>query len=104
MNRASVIVWHKRFKEGRESVREDERRGRSKEVRIPELIGQGIGVRGYNVDVLREFRKRFDRKRPALFKSDQWQFPPGEYTSSKLHPCHRLFEQDGHQDISSASL
>ena len=24
------------------------------------------------VEVLREFRKRFRRKRPALFKSDQW--------------------------------
>ena len=40
MNRASVFEWHKRFKEGRESVREDERCGRSKEVRTPELIGQ----------------------------------------------------------------
>ena len=40
MNRASVFVWHKRFKEGRESVRDDEKCGRSKEVRTPELIGQ----------------------------------------------------------------
>ncbi len=32
MNRASVFEWHKRFKEGRESVRDDERCGRSKEV------------------------------------------------------------------------
>ena len=40
MNRASVFEWHKRFKEGRESVRDDERCGRSKEVRIPELIGR----------------------------------------------------------------
>ena len=40
MNRASVFVWPKRFKEGRESVRNDERFGRSKEVRTPELIGQ----------------------------------------------------------------
>ena len=31
-------------------------------------------------------------------------FPPGQYTSSQLHPCHRLFEQDGHQDSSSPSL
>ena len=30
-------------------------------------------------------------------------FPPGQYTSSQLHPCHRLFDQDGHQDSSSAS-
>ena len=39
MNRASVFEWHKRFKEGREYVRDDERCGRSKEVRTPELIG-----------------------------------------------------------------
>ena len=31
-------------------------------------------------------------------------FPPGQFTSPQLHPCHRLFEQDGHQDSSSASL
>ena len=28
----------------------------------------------YYVEVLREFRKRFSRKRPALFKSGQWHF------------------------------
>ena len=39
MNRASVFEWHKRFKEARESVRDDERCGRSKEVNRPELIG-----------------------------------------------------------------
>ena len=31
-------------------------------------------------------------------------FPPGQCTNLLLHPCHRLFEQDGHQDSSSASL
>ena len=31
-------------------------------------------------------------------------FPPGQCTSLQLHPCHRLFDQDGHQDTSSASL
>ena len=40
MNRASVFEWHKRFKEGRKSVRDDEGCGRSKEARTPELIGQ----------------------------------------------------------------
>ena len=39
MNRASVFEWHKTFKEGRESVRDDERCGRSKKVITPELIG-----------------------------------------------------------------
>ena len=31
-------------------------------------------------------------------------FPPGLCTNPKLHPCHRLFDQDWHQDSSSASL
>ena len=88
-------------------MRDDERCGRSKEVRIPELIGQiknfmdkdrrvsietisaqfdvsvGTGfpldrqpTRKYYVEVLREFRKRFRRKRPALYKSGQWHFHP----------------------------
>ena len=45
MNRASVFEWHKRFKEGRESMRDDERSGRSKEVNTPELIGQRVWFR-----------------------------------------------------------
>ena len=44
MNRASVFEWHKRFKEGTESVREDERCGTSKEVNTPQLIGQRVRV------------------------------------------------------------
>ena len=31
-------------------------------------------------------------------------FPPGQCTSPQLHPCHRLFDQDGHQYCSSSSL
>ena len=31
-------------------------------------------------------------------------FPLGQYTSPQLHPCHRLFEQDGHQNSFSSSL
>ena len=44
MNRASVFLWHKRFKEGRDSVRDNERCGRSKEVNTPQLIGQRVRV------------------------------------------------------------
>ena len=44
MNRASVFEWHKRFKESTESVRDDERCGRSKEFNTPELIGQTVRV------------------------------------------------------------
>ena len=30
-------------------------------------------------------------------------FPPGQCTSSQIHPCHRLFDQNGNQDSSSPS-
>ena len=40
MNRSWVFEWHTRFKEGRVSVRDDDRCGRSKEVNRPQLIGQ----------------------------------------------------------------
>ena len=46
MNRASsVLEWHKRFEEARESVRDDERSRRRKEVNTPELIGQRVRVK-----------------------------------------------------------
>ena len=45
MNCAPVFEWHKRFKEGRESVGDDERCGRSKEVNTSELIGQRVRQR-----------------------------------------------------------
>ena len=72
MNRAWVFEWHKRFKERRESMRDDERYGRSKEIN-QSWLAKGLGLWlicwGF-----KEFRKRFRRKRPALFESVQWHF------------------------------
>ena len=45
MTRVSVFEWHKKFKEGRESVRDVEKCGKRKEVNTPELIGQRVRVR-----------------------------------------------------------
>ena len=45
MNQASVFEWHKKFKEGKESMRDDERYWRSKEVNTLELIGQRVRAR-----------------------------------------------------------
>ena len=74
MNRAWVFEWHKRFKKGRASVRDDERCGRSKEVNTPELIGQTVRVRVTMLRFCKGVKKRFRQKRPALFKSGQWHF------------------------------
>ena len=94
MNRAKVLEWHKRFKEARESVRDDERCGRSKEVNTPQLVGWGFkGV-----------QEEIPRKEASTLQIVSVAFPAGHGTSPQLHPCHRLFDQDGHQVSSSPSL
>ena len=102
MNRAWVLEWHK---EGRESVSDNKRCGRSKEVNTPELIGQRFGLglgllcwgfKGVQQEILSE--------EASTLQIGSVAFPPGQCTSPQLNPCHRLFDQDGHQDISSASL
>ena len=40
----------------------------------------------------------------SAFQIDSVAFPLGQCTSPQLHPCHRLFYQDGHQDSSSPSV
>ena len=44
MDRASVLEWGKRFKEGREAVRDDQKCVRSKEFTTSELIDQRVKV------------------------------------------------------------
>ena len=73
MNRASVFEWHKRFKEGSESVRDDERCGRSKEVNRPEMIGQTVKVR------IRSTRVRIP---VALLRSLSGKYPWERYKPS----------------------
>ena len=101
MNRASVFEWHKRFKVGEESVRDDERCGRSKEVNKPELIGQGLGLLCWGFKGVQE---EIPSKDASSLRIGSLAFPPGQYTSPQLHPCHRLFDQDGYQHSSLASL
>ena len=98
MNWAWVFEWQPRFKVGRESVRDDERCGRSKEVNTPELIGQILcwGFKGVQEEVPSE--------EASTLQIGSVAFPRGQCTSPQLHPCHRLFDQDGHQDSSSPSL
>ena len=70
MSRTTVFRWHKKFQGGREEVRDEERCGRGRDVHwVPH--GQ-IVDKEYYLEVLMEFRKRFRRERPELFKSGQW--------------------------------
>ena len=93
MNRASVFDWYKRFKEGRESVRDNERCWRSRLAK-----GLGLGLLRWG------FKGRDSVGRGQHSSNRSVAFPSGQFTSPQLHPCHRLFDQDWHQDSSSPSL
>ena len=85
MSRASVFEWHKRFKEGRESVRDDERWARNKEVNTPELIGQRVRVK---VSMLwfKGVQEEIPPEEASTLQIGSVAFPPGQCTSPQLHP------------------
>ena len=87
MNLASVFKWHKWFKEGRVSVRDDERCGRSKEVNTPELIGQRIRVR-VRVTMLRFWGSsgRDSVGRGSTLQIGSVAFPPRQSIHQSLTP------------------
>ena len=103
VNRASVFEWHKRFKEGRESAKDDERRGKSKgsqytTVDWPKGLGLGLLYWGF-----KGVQEEISSEEASSLQIGSVAFPPGQYTGPQLHPCHRLFDQDGHQESSSPS-
>ena len=105
MNRASVFEGHKRFKECRKSVRDDERCERSKKVDNQSWLAKGLGLR---LQLLcwgfKAVQEDIPPEEASTLQIGSVAFPLGQCTSPQLHPCHRLFDLDGHQDISSPSL
>ena len=95
MNRASVFERHKRFKEGRKSVKDDKKCRRSKEVNTPELIGKRLGL-GLLCWGFKGVQEGIPSEEASTLQIGSVVFPPGQYTSPELPPCHRLFDQNGH--------
>ena len=61
-------------------------------------IGLGFGLVYWG---FKGVQKEIPRKEVSTLQIGSAAFPPGQCTSSQLHPCHRLFDQDGYQDSSS---
>ena len=103
MNRASVFEWHKRFKEGREpcGMVRDVRRVRKSihQSWLAKVLGLGLLCWGF-----KGVQEEIPWEEASTFQIGSVAFPPGQCTSPQLHPCHKLFDQDGHQDSSSPSL
>ena len=63
--------------------------------------GLGLGLLCWGFKGVQE---EIPREEVSTLQIGSVAFPPEQCTSPQLHPCHRLFEQDGYQDGSSPSL
>ena len=63
--------------------------------------GLGLGLLCWGFKGVQE---EIPREEVSILQIGSVAFSPGQCTSPQLHPCHRLFDQDGDQDSSSASL
>ena len=64
-------------------------------------LGFGLGLPCWSFKGVQE---EIPREEASTLQIGSVAFPPGQCTSPQLHPCHRLFDQDGYLDTSSASL
>ena len=100
MNRASVFEWHNRFKEGRESIGDV---GGVRKSTDQSWLAKGLGL-GLLCWGFKGVQEEIPSEEASTLQIGSVEFPPGQCTSPQLHPCHSLFDQDGHQDSSSPSL
>ena len=64
-------------------------------------LANGLGLLCWGFKGVQE---EIPREEASTLQIGSVAFPPGQCTSLQLHPRHRLFDQDGHQGSSSASL
>ena len=63
-------------------------------------LAKGLGLLCWG---FKEVQEEILSEEASTFQIGLVAFPAGQCTSPQLHPCHRLFDQDGNQDSSSAS-
>ena len=100
MNQVSVFEWHKRFKEGRGMIRGV---GGVRMLIDQSWLAKGLGL-GWLYRGFKGVQEEIPSEEASTLQIGSVAFPVGQCTSPQLHPYHRLFDQDGHQDSSSASL
>ena len=68
---------------------------------LAKRLGLGLGLLCW---CFKEVQEEILSEEASTLQIGSVAFPAGQCTSPQLHPCHRIFDKDGHQDSSSASL
>ena len=58
-------------------------------------LAKGLGLPWWGFMGVQE---EIPREEASTLQIGSVAFPPGQCTTSQLYPCHRHFDQDGHQD------
>ena len=103
MNGASIFERHKRFKEGRSLWGMMRGVGGVRKSIHQSLLAKELGL-GLLCWGFKGVQEEIPSEEASTLQIGSVAFPAGQYTSPQLHPCYWLFDQDGHQDSSSASL
>ena len=94
--------WYRRFKEVRESVRDV---GGVRTSIHQSWLAKRLRLRlGLLYWYFKWVQEEIPSEEASTLQIGSVEFPPRQCTSPQLHPCHWLFDQDGHQDSSSPSL
>ena len=64
-------------------------------------LAKGLGLLCWGFKGVQE---EIPREEASTLQIRSVAFPAGQCTSPQLHPCHRLFDQNGYKDSSSPSL
>ena len=68
-------------------------------------LAKGLGLElGLLCWGFKRFQEEIPSEEASTLQIRSVAFPRGQCTSPQVHPYHRLFDQDGHQDSSSPSL
>ena len=75
---------------------------------VRKSIHQSCMVKGLELGLLcwgfKGVQEEFPSEGASTLQIRSLAFPSGQCTSPQLHPCHRLYDQDGHHGSSSPSL
>ena len=104
MNQASVFEWLRDSRKARSLWGMMRGVGGVRKLIHKSWLAQGLGLGlGLLCWVFKGVQEEIPWEEASTLQIGSVAIPPGQCTNPQLHPCHRLFNQDGHQDSSSPS-